>query len=412
MFGDLRLVCQHVVQVFFLGHGLLAGGLDEMMSLALADLFGERKRHGFGHDQPVCGVEIGTHSRHVDFQAFGDIDNGSQGARGDQQQARQGRPFCVPRSGAAFVILYLGCEHRRRQIGRHGGRGQCGGGRDRIALVRHGRRAAAAFACRFERLADIGLHHQRHVARDLAAGACDDRQHRGCIRKAIAMGVPGRIGQRQIKLLREFLGDAQPVVAECGQRARRAAELQCQRLAAQSSQSGARTVQGGSIFGQLQPERHRQGMLQPRPAHHGRVTMFQRQPGKTGDGAIDVGNQRVDAGAQHQHGSGIDHVLAGGAPMHITRGLGVGLGNGSRQRLDQRDRKIAGFCRSFRQRGQIERPGAAGSLNRPRRFCRNDAGGGFRPRQRGLKIEHVLQIGHVVADGAHGSARQHRREQG
>jgi len=27
------------------------------------------------------------------------------------------------------------------------------------------------------KLADIGLHHQRHVARDLAAGAGDDREH-------------------------------------------------------------------------------------------------------------------------------------------------------------------------------------------------------------------------------------------
>ena len=62
---------------------------------------------------------------------------------------------------------------------------------------------------------------------------------------------------------------------------------------------------------------------------------------------------------------GIDHVLAGGAPMHIARGFGVGPGDVGGQRLDQGNRKIAGFRRGFRQRGEIECPGLAGSLIGP-----------------------------------------------
>jgi hypothetical protein len=111
------------------------------------------------------------------------------------------------------------------------------------------------------------------------------------------MGVPGRIGQRQAKFLRELLGDVQPLVAERRQRTRRAAELQRQRLAAQSPQARARAIECCGIFRKLQPERNRQGVLQPGSPHHGGVAMFSRQSGETGDGAIDVGKQRFDAGA-------------------------------------------------------------------------------------------------------------------
>ena len=78
------------------------------------------------------------------------------------------------------------------------------------------------------------------------------------------------------------------------------------------------------------------------------------KPGKARDGAVEVGQQRVDGGAQGQHCGGIDHVLAGGAPMHIARGIGVGLGDRGGQRLDQRDREIAGPRRGLGQGGQIE----------------------------------------------------------
>lgn len=40
------------------------------------------------------------------------------------------------------------------------------------------------------------------------------------------------------------------------------------------------------------------------------------------------------------------------------------------------------------------------------------ADSGLRPCQRGLEIEHVLQIGRIVADRPHGGARQQRCEQG
>src|SRR6266567_8799288 len=49
MRGDLRLGAQHVAQVLFVRDRLLAGRLDQMVRLALADLFGQRECHRFRH---------------------------------------------------------------------------------------------------------------------------------------------------------------------------------------------------------------------------------------------------------------------------------------------------------------------------------------------------------------------------
>jgi len=90
-------------------------------------------------------------------------------------------------------------------------------------------------------------------------------------------------------------------------------------------------MQGRGIFGELEPERHRQRMLQPGSRYHCSVTMLPRQFGKARDGAVEIPEQRIDRRAQGQHNSGIDHVLAGGAPMHIARGFRVGLGDFRRE---------------------------------------------------------------------------------
>ena len=149
-----------------------------------------------------------------------------------------------------------------------------------------------------EGFADIGLHHQRHVAGDLAAGAGEDGEHGGGLRDAVAMGVPGRLGQRQFEFLRQPFGDQQSLVAERGQRAGGAAELQRQRLAAQPPQPRPRAMQGRGIFGELEPERHRQRVLQPGAGDHRGVAVLPRQFGKARDGAVGIGEQRIDAGAQ------------------------------------------------------------------------------------------------------------------
>ena len=179
-------------------------------------------------------------------------------------------------------------------------------------------------------------------------------KHRGGFRDAVAVGVPGRVGQEQVEFLRQPFRDRQSLVAEGGERAGGAAELQRQRFAAHALQPQLRAVQRRGIFGELQPERHRQRMLQPGAGDHRGIAVLTRQSGKARDGAIDVGEQRVDAGAKAEHGAGIDDVLAGRAPMHITRRLGIHLGDIGRQRLDEGDGEVAGPRRGVGQACEVE----------------------------------------------------------
>ena len=68
-------------------------------------------------------------------------------------------------------------------------------------------------------------------------------------------------------------------------------------------------------------------MLQPGACDDRGIAMAPCEFGKACDGAVDIRQQRIDGGARGQHGGGIDHVLAGGAPVHIARRIGIGLGD-------------------------------------------------------------------------------------
>ena len=234
----------------------------------------------------------------VDLEPFGDVDDGGERARGDQHQRRQRRPFRMPGTGAALMVLHLRGKDRRGEIGRHGRGAERACGGDRVALVRHGRGAAAAFARGLEGFADIGLHHQRDVARDLAAGAGEDRKHRRRFRDAVAMGVPGRFGQRQLELARQRFATRQAPCRRARRACRRRRRIAAPASRAQSRQPQLRAMQRRGIFRELQPERHRQRVLQPGARDDRGVAMVPRERGKALDGAIEVGEQRVDAGAQ------------------------------------------------------------------------------------------------------------------
>ena len=91
-----------------------------------------------------------------------------------------------------------------------------------------------------EGLGHLGLHQERDVAGDLAAGAGEDRECRRDLGEPVAVAVPGRFRQRQVEQGGKPLGDVEARVAERRERAGRAAELQHQRLPAQSPQPLAR----------------------------------------------------------------------------------------------------------------------------------------------------------------------------
>ncbi|OIQ74173.1 hypothetical protein GALL_441770 [mine drainage metagenome] len=215
-----------------------------------------------------------------------------------------------------------------------------------------------------------------------------------------------------MKPIGQALGDKQSLVAERREGSGGAAELQAYGFAAQPLQPDARTVQGRGIFRELEAERHRQRVLQPGARHDRGVAVLLREPGKAGNCAVDIREQHVDARAKGEHGSGVDHVLAGGAPVHIARRVRISLGDVRGQRLDEGNCEVAGPPGGVGQGGKVEAIRLAGTSDRAGRACRNDARCGFRARQGRFKIKHLLEACHIVADGAHGGARQHGREQG
>ena len=226
------------------------------------------------------------------------------------------------------------------------------------------------------------------------------------------MAVPGRIGQRKVEQGGEPLVDVEGAFPEDGERAARAAELQHQRFLAQALEPLARARQRPGIARDLQAERHRLRMLQ-RSARHGRgpaVASGERHVG--GDRAIEVRDQRVDAGAQLQHRGGIDHVLLGRTEMDVAGGVRILLGDVGRQGFDQRREDIAGARRRRGDRRDIEALDLGGRRDRLDRLVRDDADGGLRAGERRLEVQHALQARAVVDDGPHRGARKHRHQQG
>ena len=173
------------------------------------------------------------------------------------------------------------------------------------------------------------------------------------------MSVPWRLGQWQRQFFCELLRDDQTLVTESGERSRCTSELQHQRFGAQPLQARARAMQRGRVFGELQSERHRQRMLQPCARDGSGLTVLCRLFCEAGDSAVKIVQQRIDTVAQLQHGSGIDDVLTGRAPMNIARRFGIGLRDIGSEHLDQRDGEVAGLRRGIRKGCDLELSGLA-----------------------------------------------------
>ena len=141
----------------------------------------------------------------------------------------------------------------------------------------------------------------------------------GDLGQPVAVGMPGRVRQLQVEHRRHPLGDAEAAVAQRRQRSRRAAELQRQRLAAQPRQPLARARQRRGIARKLQPERHRQRLLHQRARHRKGAAVAAGQRVEALDRHVEIEEQGVDRGAQLERQRGVDHVLAGRAPMHEAR---------------------------------------------------------------------------------------------
>ena len=141
------------------------------------------------------------------------------------------------------------------------------------------------------------------------------------------MGVPGRIRQRQRRVPAPVFRRPPALVAERGQRP--AAPPNCSASASLRSRCSRvrERCRAAAYSASFRPNGIGSACCSQVRATTAVLRCLPREFGKAGDGAVEIGQQRIDRGAQGQHRRGIDHVLAGGAPMHIARGLGVGLGD-------------------------------------------------------------------------------------
>ena len=187
------------------------------------------------------------------------------------------------------------------------------------------------------------------------------------------MAVPGRVGQRQVEQRGEPLVDVEAALAERRERAGGAAELHDQRLAAQPLAAARARGRARRIAGELEPERHRQRVLQAGARHRRRcgdgVRRASRRPSIARSRSASSASMR---GAQFEHQRGVDHVLRARAPMHERGRVGVGLGDLGGERVDQRQRRC---CR----RRAPRPPAPRGRSARRWRRRRSD-----RPRRRGI----------------------------
>ena len=133
---------------------------------------------------------------------------------------------------------------------------------------------------------------------------------------------------------------------------------------------------------------------------------------KARNGAVEIGRERIDGGAQIEHERGVDDVLAGGAPVDVARRLLVDLVDLRGQSLDQRDRDVAGIDRGLAEGGEVIVVGPARRPDGPRGVARDDSDQAFRPRQRCLNLEHALEALAIGEQRPHGGAGEQGTEEG
>ena len=151
----------------------------------------------------------------------------------------------------------------------------------------------------------------------------------------------------------------QALVAERGQRAGGAAELQHQRLLRSRASRSRERCSAAAYSASLSPNGIGSACCSQVRAT---TRVWRWRPASAAKPVIARSRSASSASMPARRSStapvSID-VLAGRAPMHEARGLGVALGDVGRQRLDQRDGEIAGPGRGLGQRGEVEGFGLA-----------------------------------------------------
>lgn len=384
------------------GHRTLAALLQQVMGTVAPQALGQDNTDRFGQHQALGEVEVAAHARGIHLHALGDHLGLAQGAGDQATDLRQGFPLSVPQAQAALVLLGHGGEQRRDQPWHAGGGADQHRRPHRVALVRHGRGTTLAWRGRLEQLARLGLHQQADIAAELAQAAGDQAQRRRELHQAVTLGVPRLLGHGQFQLFGQRLGHRQGLAAQCRQAARGTAELQYQQARTQFLEALAMASQGAEHASQFHTQRHRCGVLQPGTPHQRRVGMLQCLTGQGVGQLGEVAFYQRQGIAQLQYQAAVHRILAGGAQVHVALGFRHAAGDHLAQRLDQRDRRVAGDGDGLRQGLHIVALGLAGRLDGHHRRVRHQPCGRLGTGQGGFEVEHALQPPAIGEDLAHG----------
>ena len=133
------------------------------------------------------------------------------------------------------------------------------------------------------------------------------------------------------------------------------------------------------------------------PGHHGgavAVGLVEQGGEQGGDLGLDQG-QPV---AELEHRGGVHDVLGGGAPM----GPGPGGAGGAGEFGDQPDHRIADVAGAGGEHGGVQVLEPRGGRDGGRGVAGDQAEMGLHPGERGLHVQHALEVGGLVEHGAHG----------
>ena len=277
MLGDAGIRAQHIAQVLVLFDGQAAGILHQLVRCRPADSGRQRQGRRLRQDQALCHVEVLAHAHRIYFEAFDGFGHMGERARCKHADLGERFPFRVPVAESALVFLHHRRKHHRHQRRHPGRRRQDHGRRNRIALVRHGRGAAAALCPRFENFADFRLHRQRDVARHLAQGPHQKSERGRHLGNAIPLRMPGQIGQIELEVRGKRRRHIEPAIADCRQRSRGTAELHHQRPRSQLSDAPAMTLDRAQPACGLEAEGDRRRLLQPGAARRRRAPVLAGQ---------------------------------------------------------------------------------------------------------------------------------------
>jgi hypothetical protein len=167
--------------------------------------------------------------------------------------------------------------------------------------------------------------------------------------------------------------------------------------------------QSGEPVGRLQAERDRQRLLQEgSPGHQRAAVPIGELGGEVGQPMQLVEHEAGGAVRDERLGR-VEDVLAGGAEVDERAG---GLGHGVDQRRHERDHGVAARPPGAAQRVHVEPIRAARRIDGGGSVGGDEADGGLRARQRGLRVEHGLQPGGVARGVEERVRDDERREEG